>query len=709
MSVIRVLPENLANQIAAGEVVERPASVVKELLENAIDAGASRVDIQVEGSGTRLIRVMDDGCGMDQDDVLLCLERHATSKLTTIEELGRIRSLGFRGEAVPSIASVARLRITSRRATDALGSQADIRFGRLVKVHEMGCQPGTVFEVMELFGNVPARRKFLKSGRTELAHIEEVVRGYALCRPELGVSLSVDGREVLRLPAGGDTPRSRAERLLLRGSGRLIAVGDGSASLSGVASPKGIAVSGFLLPPDAQAAPGLRLFVNGRTVADRMLLHAVAEGLQGFLMKGRRPAGVIFLAVPPESVDVNVHPTKQEVRFHRSAEVHGIVAEVVREAMTGYQAGIRQDLFGGPVRRAEPLEEPDRRYDAPTAQLPPPAAGEPVVSFQAVPVVAPSASAMPVPVPVPVPETEALPIREQVATVSGSSAVVAPSKLALATRVVPSPGPEVEPVRPALRPAIGNPPPAVTPAKEGVGQPKAAPKAEPKEKADCNAATGTTGSVQQPKPLPEPQSCSAERAPQVWPEAPSPPRYLGQVLDTYLLCESQEGLLVIDQHAAHERLLYERLKGQFASRTVARQGLLFPKLLECSLAENDILSRHGARIAGLGVEVEAFGSGSWVVKAIPALLSRCSVEEIMAGIFSRFGEGGANGETRAEEVLADMACKASVRAGQRLAPQEAEALLGEMQQAGVFSHCPHGRPVARLFAPHEMKKWFYRG
>ncbi|MFZ5773934.1 MAG: DNA mismatch repair endonuclease MutL [Thermodesulfobacteriota bacterium] len=664
MSIIRILPENLANQIAAGEVVERPASVVKELLENAIDAGATRVDIQVEGNGTRLIRVIDDGCGMDQDDVLLSLERHATSKLASIEELAAIRSLGFRGEAVPSIASVARLRITSRRAEDALGCQADVRYGKLIKVHEMGCQPGTTFEVSDLFGNVPARRKFLKSDRTEIGHIEEVVRGYGLCRPGLGLSLAVDGREVIRLPAGGDTPQSRAERLLPRSAGRLIPVGDGNAN------PAGVAVSGYLLPPDAPVAGGLRLFVNGRTVADRMLLHAVAEGLQGFLMKGRRPGGVIFVALEPGRVDVNVHPTKQEVRFQRSVEVRAAVVEAVRAAMARHQAGVKQELFGGMGGVPAPTPKGER-YAPP--QPPRLMVREPAPSFRAEPAI-PAVTAPP-------PASAAAPPRPET--------------------VAPPVAPERQ--RPAPKPEAPKPVALARPASPERIEPPAAPPAMAKEA----PASQASRAVAPPAPVATPE---APAAPPVWPEAaPAPPRYLGQVLETYLLCESQEGLLVIDQHAAHERLLFERLQAQFASRAIARQGLLFPKLIECGLAESRILSRHAEEIAALGLEIEEFGSGSFVVKAIPAILARSPVEEIMASIFARFGEGGQAGEARAEEVLADIACKAAVRAGQKLAPQEAEALLAEMRQAGIFSHCPHGRPVARLFAPHELKKWFYRG
>jgi len=621
LSRIRVLPENLANQIAAGEVVERPASVVKELLENALDAGATQVSIQVEGDGTRLIRVLDDGSGMDQDDVLLCLERHATSKITSLAELGSIRSLGFRGEAVPSIASVSRLRITSRPTAQALGTQVDLRFGKVLKVHEMGGSPGTSFEVTDLFGNVPARKKFLKSTRTELAHIEEVVKNYALACPELGFGLTVDGREVLRLPAGLDTPRSRAARIFGKGGGSLVEVGQQAQN------ENDLGVSGFLLPPDAPAAARLRIFVNGRAIHDRLITHAVSEGLQNYLMKGRGPGGVIFLALPLEGVDVNVHPTKQEVRFHKPAVVHQGVVAAVQAAMADYQQTLRQEIF-----QTAPVGSGGVQANAAPAQA-------------YVPVFAPPAPAV----------QEVLPLFKTAARAAAPSPLHAP------------PGEEPSPVFP-----------------EG----------------------GFAAQAQ--------HGIEAEQIPAESREESVPPlgglRYLGQVLDTYLLCATENGLLAVDQHAAHERLLFETLKRQFAGKKIARQALLFPKVLECTLEEIQILRQYAEEIAALGVEIEDFGGSSQVVKAVPAVLGRSPVEEVMAGIFSRFAEtGSGKGGVRAEEVLSDMACKAAIRAGQSLSPKEAQALLDEMQRAEVFSHCPHGRPVAKSFTPHEIKKWFYRG
>lgn len=619
LSRIRILPENLANQIAAGEVVERPASVVKELLENAIDAGSGQITIQVEGDGTRLIRVIDDGAGMDQDDVLLCLERHATSKIASLAELGAIRSLGFRGEAVPSIASVARLRITSRPAAQALGTQVDLRFGKLLKVHEMGSSPGTSFEVTDLFGNVPARKKFLKSTRTELAHIEEVVKNYALSRPDLGLSYVVDGREVLHLPAGLDTYRSRVERIIGKTGSPLLEV---DRQAPGGTEP---GVFGYLLPPDSPASARLRIFVNGRAIHDRLVTHAVSEGLQNFLMKGRGPGGVIFLTMGLTSVDVNVHPTKQEVRFHKPPAVHQAVVAAVQAAMAGYQQTLKQEIFQAPAAGSSPSRagavDSVKPYGA-TLGGPAPSAQEPLPFFKTAPLSRPA-----------VPGRDSDPISLHGG--SGEGTVH---------------GVEAEHVRPST-----------------VFEGEAAPR-------------------------------------------PGGLRYLGQLLDTYLLCAADNGLLAVDQHAAHERLLFEALKKQFASKKIARQALLFPKIMECSLEEIQILKQYAEEIGALGVEVEDFGGNSYVVKAVPAVLGRSPVEEVMSGIFARFAEAGSGkGGVRAEEVLSDMACKAAIKAGQSLTPREAEALLEEMQRADIFSHCPHGRPVAKSFTAQDIKKWFYRG
>ncbi|MEJ2690683.1 MAG: DNA mismatch repair endonuclease MutL [Deltaproteobacteria bacterium] len=346
MSEIRILPEQVANQIAAGEVVERPASVVKELMENAFDAGAHNIRIEVEGGGSRLIRVIDDGRGMDADDMLLCLERHATSKIRTAQDLDAITTLGFRGEAMPSIASVSDTVITSRKKGAQLGNRVEVRFGKIVKIHEMGASQGTVVEVRRLFGNVPARRKFLKSVRTELAHIEEAVLGFALFNPQMGFSYAAEGKSIFRLAPDSDSIASRMGFLAVGNPAvSLVAIGDNRAAGMDTG---GIRVRGYLFPPDGVSWPGnkLRLFINGRMVKDRLLSQAIFEGAEGFFMKGRRPSGLVIVEVSPSMVDVNVHPTKQEVRFRKPAQVFQAVSGAVRAGIAGFQQEVSRRLFG---------------------------------------------------------------------------------------------------------------------------------------------------------------------------------------------------------------------------------------------------------------------------------------------------------------------------------------------------------------------------
>ena len=622
MSKIKILPENLANQIAAGEVVERPASVVKEFVENAVDAGAGRITVQVEGGGNRLIRVIDDGEGMDQDDILLCLERHATSKLQTADQLPRILTLGFRGEAIPSIASVSRLTITSRIAGAELGNRAEIRFGHLRRVHEMGCGQGTVMEVSDLFGNVPARKKFLKTARTELAHIDEIIINSALAMPQLGLTYTVDGRDIWSFAAGVDTLASRVQRIMARQlKSELIRV-DGHLD--------DLLIHGYLLPPDeaAAAAARLRIFVNRRAVRDRMITHAVVEGMHNFLMKGRRPAGAVFLELDPELVDVNVHPTKEEIRFHQSHNIHQQVVVAIGQAMQGHQRRMQHAVFGRPAAadgnfpKFRPREQPPTPASAWRLHEPSPA-------------VQPGKAQVPLP--------------------------FAASKLPEPETAAPAP-----PVRPAVKQA-----------------------AAPADRGEKTAS---------PLPLPGRQPGSRYR-------------YVGQFMQSYLLCETEDGIAVIDQHAAHERLLFEQLKKQYQQMELPGQTLLFPEMIECTPEQIEVLKKHGQEIARIGLVIQEFGGQSYVIKAVPAILGHLGPQEIVKGIFDHFlsREGRAKGAAlRMDDMLAVMACKAAVKAHDILLPEEGEELLRRMEAAEVFSHCPHGRPVVKIFSASEIKKWFFR-
>ncbi len=658
MSLIKILPENLANQIAAGEVVERPASVVKELVENSIDAGAGHIAVQIENGGTGLIRVVDDGRGMDEDDMLLSLERHATSKLTHVDQLTTITTLGFRGEAIPSIASVSRMTITSRVAAALLGNRVEIRFGKVVKVHEMGAVSGTVIEVKNLFGNVPARRKFLKSTVTEIAHIDEVVRSYALANYTVGFSLQVNGRTIFDWDAD-DSEGLRVEKAIGGALGQLTALDSSHAGL--------YEVRGYLPIPEQGSVKSAKLwlFVNGRSVKDRVIAHAVSEGMQGFLMKGRRAAGSIFLEVPPGQVDVNVHPAKQEVRFRKANLVHNAVVETVRQAMVELQQQRKSELFGtvahgmSPENSSHPSIVSDRCR---IAELPEPAT--PVQVYEK-----PSCPAIEVMEPV-VSLDKSKPL-QPLDCQDGSCARLDPMPMVPGAELVATTGLELQ-------------------SKATLPLSHAEPDRSQEE------------SRQQDKPL------------FILPESivggvPAGTRYVGQFMDTYLIFEVETGIAVIDQHAAQERLLFEELKHSYESREMASQLLMFPEMIDLTPFELEVLEQNGPEIARLGVDIDHFGGSSFVIKAVPSLMMKLAPLDVFRDLLARFAQGDDGGRTcKIENILASMACKAAIKGGNRLSREEAEELLGQMRDADIFSHCPHGRPVVKIFAPHDIKKWFSR-
>jgi len=638
LSKIKILSEHLANKIAAGEVVERPASVVKELLENAIDAGASRIRVEIEGNGTRLIRVIDDGSGMDGDDVLLCLERHATSKLgESTSDAGRldaIKSLGFRGEALPSIASVSKMTITSRTEKDSLGSKVEIRNGKITKVHETGCNKGTVIEIRDLFGNVPARKKFLKSARTELSHIEETVRNYSLACNRVGIAYIVDNKPVFDFSAETDSRRERVKLLYSQAlTAPLIHVGKNPPA-SGIDTGT-ITVEGFLLSPEQSfpTSSRLRLFVNGRAVKDRMMAHAVTEGLSGYLMKGRSAAGALFVTLPYETVDVNVHPTKQEIRFRQPDAIHRLIVDAVRAGMEQYQEEAKDFIFGREKKKLD---------------------------------------------------------REPVTPTTGPEAETrARSPYSLWNRSEDSPSPTGG-GRPSPSPAAGQ--------KRHLFSPP------PKEPAISTAEPA----------IPFERAAAIDESP---PESLKP---IGQLMDLYLLCEAKKEdrtfLVVIDQHAVHERIIFENLKKQFYADHMPSQNLLFPKMLELSPESGETLEKNRDEVRRLGIIVEEFGGDHYVIKAVPSAVSHLDPEEILTGILAGFsaddyGQGETRKRadaTRLDDILSTMSCKAAVKAGRDLSFEEIEQLLKLMAGSRAFTHCPHGRPVMRMFSDDEIKKWFRR-
>jgi DNA mismatch repair protein MutL len=659
MSKIRILPEQLANQIAAGEVVERPASVVKEMVENSLDAGATRIEVEVEGGGTRLIRIIDNGIGMDEDDLLMSLERHGTSKIQTEEDLGAISTLGFRGEAVPSIGSVSKLTLTSRIKDNDLGTRVVLEYGKLTKVHEIGCSFGTTIEVRSLFGKTPARRKFLRTTRTELGHIEEIIKNYALGCPEITFILRIDGRDALYFDSSQDLPQRLAN--LMRYDGPFIPL---SASSEG--SAKKTRVTGYLLPPEkVTVGPArLRIFVNSRAVKDRMVTHAIVEGLRSFLMKGKNPSGLVHLEIPHEEVDVNVHPAKHEVRFRNSQDVHTFLSRAVARAMEKHQQVLQTSIFGQTAR--------SERSTAPIEH------GLPVENCPSY-----------------IEDWQELPQGNNYHAMENRAASPATSTSQVSTQ-------ENHNQRPPT-----NADATLAWAEHKLSEPPSQSllaRLEPIQRKETDESAASA---------PDFKTVSGPSAPvrQV-PEKP-PQRHnlliIGQFDDLYIFCRDSEGLLVVDQHAAHERLLYEKLHKQYLEKSVISQTLMFPETVELSIFQAQLTLNNLEEIKRMGFTVNEFGGNTFVISAVPALAGLSNPRELFLDILEQFGsEQNRGGGGILDNILANMACKAAVKAGTSLSMREIDNLLNNMAQANLFSHCPHGRPVIKRFSTDEVKKWFYR-
>ncbi len=564
------------SRIAAGEVVERPASVVKELVENALDAGAREISVWVEGSGTSLIRVSDDGEGIASEDLPLALDRHSTSKLRDEGDLFRIATLGFRGEALPSIASVSKLEIVSRTRQEEVGSRLRVEGGKKKEPVAAGCPAGTTVEVRELFFNTPARRKFLKSPSTELGHICDVVNRMALAYAKVHFRLHHGGRMLCDYVAT-PTPRDRLHQVL----GTEIAAGLIPFSLG-----KGkMGVSGFLssAPSSFSNTRYLFTYVNGRFVRDRILTHAVLQGYETLLMKGRYPVVVLYFEIPFEEVDVNVHPAKYEVRFRRQAEVHDGVAEAVREAL-------RKEAKGPP-------------------------------------------------------------------------------------RIILHGEPPFSGVQESPLPYVGG-----ISQRRGLQWPEND-YANPQAKSD-EVTKGFFSSLD----------------------------ILGQLLGCYLVCSSSRGMALIDQHAAHERIAYEKMRHQLERGEIERQNLLVPQILELPVGEAALLEQRLGILEHLGFTIEEFGPNTIVVKSVPALLPAGDYREVMRQMVAEFAEIGQSGVLRqeVEERLMTIACHSVIRASRKLEQQEIRALLNELDDIDFATQCPHGRPVLLEFTQEQLERMFKR-
>lgn len=597
MPRIKILPDILSNKIAAGEVIERPASVVKELLENALDAGGTRILIELKTAGKSLIRVTDNGTGMNRDDALLAMERYATSKIYSDKDLFEIKTLGFRGEALPSIASVSRFTVESRDKDAEAGTRIVIEGGKILTVSDIGAPVGTQMSVRDLFFNIPARRKFMKSADTEMGHIADTVARIALAWPGVMFRLSHDGRTIKNWAA--TDPATRVVDVLggnLRGSLFPVTGAYAGLCLGGWAASAKMA---------RNTSRGIYLYVNHRFIRDRMIQHALMDGYGNRLMRGMFPVAVLFLTVPFDQVDVNVHPTKSEVRFADTRAVHQLVRTVVSTAV-------------------EKAERPKWAADPPA---------------------------------------------------STSVAEAAPGFECFRQTVMAS-------LTPADSKPLENgtfPPPSRIPAISSFA--------------------------------PEAPDLPVETQTPLWDKNQfADLRVIGQFQDTYIVCESENrDLIIIDQHAAHERVRYERLRKQTMEPQHV-QRLLIPETMELGFEEAKILSDLIEPLNCLGLEIEHFGGNTYVVKSVPSLLADRQVGPIIFQLVEKIADTGvsANPEKTFDAVHKLMACHHALRANQKLTDTQIRALLIQLDGCEDPSHCPHGRPTWIRWSLSEVEKAFRR-
>ncbi|HGM7314203.1 TPA: DNA mismatch repair endonuclease MutL [Stenotrophomonas maltophilia] len=625
---IRPLPEILINQIAAGEVVERPASVVKELVENAIDAGASRVDIDLEEGGVRLIRIRDNGSGIAPEQLPLAVSRHATSKIADLDDLESVATLGFRGEALPSIASVSRFTLSSRRAHDEHGSALQIEGGKIGEVTPRAHAPGTTVEVRELFYNVPARRKFLRAERTELGHIEEWLRSLALARPDVELRVSHNGKASRRYKPGDLYSDARlAETLGEDFANQAVRVDHSGA---------GLRLHGWIAQPHYSRASADQqyLYVNGRSVRDRSVAHAVKMAYGDVLYHGRQPAYVLFLELDPTRVDVNVHPAKHEVRFRDSRLVHDFVYRTLKDALADTRAGMSaQEIGAGPVHAvdaaAAPMASSAGASGFGLARGPAPGAGS--------------------------------------GGGGGGFSGWRPQQ-PLGLQVADAPAAYA-----ALYAAPAG-------AERGAALP----------------------------PMPTENGLPVTSA-----DAGVPPLgyAIAQLHGIYILAENAEGLIVVDMHAAHERIGYERLKNAHDGIGLQSQPLLVPITLAVGEREADTAESEAETLAALGFEVTRAGPGSLHVRSIPALLAHAEPEGLLRDVLTDLREHGQSRRVASarDELLSTMACHGAVRANRRLTVPEMNALLRDMEITERSGQCNHGRPTWARFSLAEIDRWFLRG
>ncbi len=653
MGRIRVLSDQVANQIAAGEVVDRPASVVKELLENALDAGATRIRIEVEAGGRRLIRVADDGCGMSRDDALLAFERHATSKIRTSDDLLQIATLGFRGEALPSIASISRLELTTRPADQPTGTRVEIAGGKVLAVEDAGGPSGTTLAVRDLFFNTPARRKFLRAEMTELAHVTALATHYALAHPEMHFELHSATHALLTAPPVRELSeriyqifgRDTLDQLLPLAAERRF-------EHAGLPEPPPwrrdedyrppdpgfLRVSGFVSKPALQKLNrnSIYIFVNQRLIRDRLVLHAIIEAYRNIIPPTSFPVLLLFLEMPPHEVDVNVHPAKTEVRFRQQSLVHDFVRESIRTALM----------------KARPAAS---FVEALTAS--------PRASSSLVPEVGESE----------MPGSEPSPQVEDVETFA-----------------LRAPLPKPEEVRLPFNGLPGSPP------------------------ADPPGGTPPVSAMDAP-PVANGHSCSQQILPEGAEAAPSLAslaslKPLGQLRESFILAVNDEGLWIVDQHVAHERVLFEKILRERQVERVERQRLLMPMLIDLLPQQMAVFATLAEELERNGCEVEPFGPHTIAIKAAPAGLAGTELERMIFEVLEQPGSASQseNLETARTRIAASIACHAAIKVNMPLDAARMEWLLAELARTEHPMSCPHGRPIALRYSWKDIQRAFQR-
>ena len=662
MTAIQLLSPRLANQIAAGEVVERPASVVKELVENALDAGAQRIDIDVEDGGMKLIRVRDDGCGIGRDDLELALARHATSKIATLEDLEAVATLGFRGEALASVCSVSRLTLTSCRADESQGWSVTAEGRDLQpRLAPAAHTRGTTVEVRDLFYNTPARRKFVRSEKTEFTHIEEVVKRQALGRPAVAFTLRHNQRVVhqVRPVISADDERRRMAALVGQGFVEHALPVDRLAS--------GLQLSGWVAAPafSRSQADLQYFFVNGRVIRDRLIAHAVRQAFQDVLHHGRHPAFILHFEIDPAQVDVNVHPTKHEVRFREGRSVHDFLFGTLHRALADTRPGVSA------ARPGALLSEADR----PDAARPDAARPDVARSGVARSDVARDA-----------------PLEAQTLLPAGRQDQPSLDSFGVQTSLLAADSPGGAAVDfPGQAP-------------DGMSAPWLAPHSP---------------LSRQPDPLPGEVQRTLQGYGQLYgsrnlavEDAMPPLGYaLAQLHGIYILAQNRAGLVLVDMHAAHERIVYERLKAGLANQQVVRQPLLVP--ISMAVSAGELLQIEDAidSLQECGLELQIAGQNTIIVRQVPALLARGNIEGLVRDVISDLCADGRSSriEERRNALLATMACHAAVRANRQLTLAEMNALLRDMEATERSGQCNHGRPTWVQVSLDALDKLFLRG